>query len=85
MRHVCLENVHVHVYVRMAWPLSQDDDYPIQDVFWPIPGLISCAGVTESVGTRITHHACATQMAGHMLGLHSHTAWQPTMLHVFSS
>ena len=32
-----------------------------QDAFGPIPGLISCAGVTESVG--ITHHACATQMA----------------------
>ena len=34
----------------------------VQDVFRPIPGLISCAGVTGSVG--ITRHARATQMAG---------------------
>ena len=34
----------------------------VQDTFQPIPGLISCAGVTGSVG--ITRHACATQMAG---------------------
>ena len=33
-----------------------------QDMFQPIPGLISCAGVTGSVG--ITRHAHATQMAG---------------------
>ena len=33
-----------------------------QDVFWPLPGLSSCAGVTGSVG--ITRHARATQMAG---------------------
>ena len=33
-----------------------------QDAFWPIPGLISCAGETGSVG--ITHHARATQVAG---------------------
>ena len=33
-----------------------------QDTFRPIPGLISCAGVTGSVG--ITCHARATQMAG---------------------
>ena len=37
-----------------------------QDVFLPIPGLISCAGVTGSVG--VTHHAHATQMAS--LSLH---------------
>ena len=35
-----------------------------QDVFRPIPGLISCAGVTGSVG--ITRHARATQMAMYM-------------------
>ena len=34
----------------------------VQDAFRPIPGLISCAGVTGSVG--ITRHAHATQMAG---------------------
>ena len=34
----------------------------VQDVFQPIPGLISCAGVTGSVG--ITCHARATQIAG---------------------
>ena len=34
----------------------------VQDTFWPMPGLISCAGVTGSVG--ITRHAHATQMAG---------------------
>ena len=33
-----------------------------QSAFHPIPGLIGYAGVTGSVG--ITHHACATQMAG---------------------
>ena len=33
-----------------------------QDVFRPIPGLISCTGVTGSVGA--THHAHTTQMAG---------------------
>ena len=42
-----------------------------QVVFWPIPGLISCTGVTGSVG--ITRHACATQMAG--LGPHSLVAY----------
>ena len=31
-----------------------------QDTFWPIPGLISRAGVTGSVG--ITRHARAAQM-----------------------
>jgi len=41
----------------------------VQDAFRSIPGLISCAGVTGSVG--ITRHVYATQMAG----LHSHTAW----------
>ena len=46
----------------------------VQDTFQPIPGLISCAGVTGSVG--ITYHAHATQMAGLKLVLHSHTAWQ---------
>ena len=36
-----------------------------QDVFKPIPGLISCAGVTGSVGpVGATCHAHATQMAG---------------------
>ena len=34
----------------------------MQDTFRPTPGLISCAGVTGSVG--ITHHTRATQMAG---------------------
>ena len=34
----------------------------VQDMFQPIPGLISCVGVTGSVG--ITCHAHATQMAG---------------------
>ena len=34
----------------------------VQDTFWPVPGLISCAGVTGSVG--ITRHAHATQIAG---------------------
>ena len=33
-----------------------------QDMFWPIPGLIGCTGVTGSVGA--TYHAHATQMAG---------------------
>ena len=33
-----------------------------QDVFRPIPGLISCTGATGSVG--VTCHAHATQMAG---------------------
>ena len=33
-----------------------------QDAFRPIPGLISCAGATGSVG--VTCHAHATQMAG---------------------
>ena len=43
-----------------------------QDAFWPIPGLLSCAGVTGSVG--VLHHARTTQMTGliesSMLGSH---------------
>ena len=27
----------------------------VQDTFWPIPGLISCAGVTGSVGITCQH------------------------------
>ena len=27
----------------------------VQDVFWPIPGLISCTGVTGSVGITLEH------------------------------
>ena len=34
----------------------------VQDTFWLISGLTSCAGVTGSVG--IAHYAHATQMAG---------------------
>ena len=41
-----------------------------QDTFRPIPGLISCAGVTRSVG--YTRHACATQIAG-LSSLQSHS------------
>ena len=50
-------------------PLSLDvkQSPNVQDAFWPIPGLISCAGVTGSVG--ITCHARATQMAGLKSGL----------------
>ena len=33
-----------------------------QYTFQPMPGLISCTGVTRSVG--ITHHAHATEKAG---------------------
>ena len=36
----------------------------VQDMFQLIPGLISCAGVTGSVG--ITRHACAIHIAGLM-------------------
>ena len=40
----------------------------VQDAFRPIPGLISCAGATGSVGT--TCHAHATQMAYRPLQLY---------------
>ena len=42
-----------------------------QDAFRPIPGLISCARVTESVG--ITRHARATQVAGFIKSSQSHS------------
>jgi len=42
----------------------------VQDAFRPIPGLISCAEVTGSVG--ITRHAHTTQMAGL---IHVHVHW----------
>ena len=46
------------------WPSGLDvkQSPNAQDAYQPIPGLISCAGVTESVG--ITRYARATQMAG---------------------
>jgi len=52
------------MYLGRKWPSGLDDKQSpnAQDVFQPIPGLISCAGVTGSVG--ITCHARATQMAG---------------------
>jgi len=41
----------------------------VQDPFRPIPGLISCAGVTGSVG--ITCHAHATQTAGPIVAVYT--------------
>ena len=55
-------------------PLGLDvNQSPIaQDAFRPIPGLISCAGATGSVG--VACHAHATQMAGLKNPLHVHVA-----------
>ena len=42
-----------------------------------IPGINSCSGVTESVGT--AHHECTVQVAG-LIVLHCHTALQPLVV-----
>ena len=47
--------LHVHEHVTMQSLIAQD-------TFRLIPGLISCTGVTGSVG--VTCHTHATQMAG---------------------
>ena len=62
------------------WPISQ----PVTHEFQPIPGLISCTGVTGERGVGITCHEHATQMAGlsspKMLAAYTHltqhTEWR---------
>jgi len=58
------ELIENHSFLGREWPSGLDvkQSPNAQDAFRPIPGLISCAGVTESVG--ITRHVRATQMAG---------------------
>ena len=67
------EQIENHHSLGCEWPLGLDVKQTpnAQDAFWPIPGLISCAGVTGSVG--ITRHARATQMAG-LKSSHSHSS-----------
>ena len=66
-------DLHTCMYMRISknynslgceQPLGLDVNQSpdVQDAFRPIPGLISCAGTTGSVG--VTCHAHATQMAG---------------------
>ena len=43
----------------------------VQDAFWPIPGLISCAGVTECVGIHVMRVQCRSLA----LALSSHTTY----------
>ena len=58
--HELIEN---HNSLGHEWPLGRDvkQSPNVQEVFQPIPGLISCARVTGCVD--ITRHARATQMA----------------------
>ena len=58
------ESIKNHNSLGREWPSGLDvkQSPNAQDTFRPIPGLISCAGVTGSVG--VTRHAHATQMAG---------------------
>ena len=61
-------------------PLGLDvNQLPIaQDAFWPMPGPISCAGATGSVG--VTCHAHATQMAGFKYPLEPTAAGSTSLL-----
>ena len=57
------EKVEDHNSIGREWPLGLDvkQSPNTRCMFQPTPGLISCTGVTRSVGS--TRHACATQMA----------------------
>ena len=73
--HVCMRISKNHDSLGCEQPLGLDvNQLPAaQDAFRPIPGLISCAGATGSVG--VTCHAHATQMAGlKTYPLHVHVA-----------
>ena len=55
----------IHNSLGCEWLLGLDVTVTVQDVFRPIPGLISCAGVTGSVG--VTRHARAAHDFVHVL------------------
>jgi len=58
----CGHGIHNSLGHKWSSGLDVKQSPNAQDAFRPIPGLISCAGVTRSVG--ITHHAHAAQIAG---------------------